>query len=193
MNFFTFIYYQQSTVHIGLLVPKVQQAKLRLLSKARRRGLLAFHLGEPGSNIGKVIPGFSHSVGIVPDDVAGERVFSGISRISRFPHPCFPALLHVYFTSNSPALKTSMPRAVKISPLHKTVLPVREIQLKTAPPVSLLVERRAEELAWINASTTEILLRRLETAVEELLNSVDTATPVPRQQMRRECWDCEKA
>lgn len=30
-----------------------------------------------------------------------------------------------------------------------TVLPIREIQRKTAPPVSVLVERRAKELTWI--------------------------------------------
>ncbi|KAJ8870945.1 hypothetical protein PR048_027247 [Dryococelus australis] len=40
-------------------------------------------------------PGFSH-VGIVPDYVAGQRVFSGISR---FPRPCIPALLHAHLTS----------------------------------------------------------------------------------------------
>ncbi|KAJ8878367.1 hypothetical protein PR048_018944 [Dryococelus australis] len=47
-------------------------------------------LGEPGSIPGRATPGSSH-VEIVPDDAAGRRVFSGISRI---PNPCFPALLH---------------------------------------------------------------------------------------------------
>ncbi|KAJ8873479.1 hypothetical protein PR048_024297 [Dryococelus australis] len=41
--------------------------------------LLTFHLGEPGSIPGGVAPGFPH-VGIVPDDAAGQWVFSGISR-----------------------------------------------------------------------------------------------------------------
>ncbi|KAJ8866590.1 hypothetical protein PR048_032449 [Dryococelus australis] len=41
--------------------------------------------------------GFSQ-VGIVPDDTAGRRVFSGISR---FPRPFIPALLHTYLTSPS--------------------------------------------------------------------------------------------
>ncbi|KAJ8882555.1 hypothetical protein PR048_014366 [Dryococelus australis] len=41
--------------------------------------LLTSHLGEPVSIPGGVTPGFSH-VGIVPDDAAGRRVFSRISR-----------------------------------------------------------------------------------------------------------------
>ncbi|KAJ8888404.1 hypothetical protein PR048_007894 [Dryococelus australis] len=40
----------------------------------------------------RVTPGFSY-VGIVPDDAAGRRVFSGISR---FPRPFIPALLHTH-------------------------------------------------------------------------------------------------
>ncbi|KAJ8892080.1 hypothetical protein PR048_004658 [Dryococelus australis] len=40
--------------------------------------------------------------------------------------------------------------------------------------------------------TTESLLRRLEIALEELLNSVDDTTSVPRQRRRRECWNYEK-
>ncbi|KAJ8891920.1 hypothetical protein PR048_004479 [Dryococelus australis] len=42
--------------------------------------LLASHLGGSGSIPGGVAPGFLH-VGIVPDDAAGRRVFSGISFI----------------------------------------------------------------------------------------------------------------
>ncbi|KAJ8898440.1 hypothetical protein PR048_003800, partial [Dryococelus australis] len=45
--------------------------------------LLASHLGEPGSIPGGVAPGFS-LVGLVPEDTAGQGVFSGISS--------FPAL-----------------------------------------------------------------------------------------------------
>ncbi|KAJ8881242.1 hypothetical protein PR048_017718 [Dryococelus australis] len=41
-------------------------------------------------------PGFSQ-VGIVPGDAFGRRVFTGISR---FPHPCIPALLHCYLISH---------------------------------------------------------------------------------------------
>ncbi|KAJ8872433.1 hypothetical protein PR048_026037 [Dryococelus australis] len=50
---------------------------------AERVRLLASHQGEPGSIPRRTTPGFSH-VGIVPDDAAGRRVFSGISR---FPPP----------------------------------------------------------------------------------------------------------
>ncbi|KAJ8877591.1 hypothetical protein PR048_022046 [Dryococelus australis] len=49
-----------------------------------------------------VTPGLSH-VGIVPDDAASRRVFSGISRSSR---PCIPAPLHIHSASPSSALKT---------------------------------------------------------------------------------------
>ncbi|KAJ8869039.1 hypothetical protein PR048_030590 [Dryococelus australis] len=44
------------------------------------------------------------SVGIVPDDAAGRRAFSGISR---FPRPCIPPQLRSHLVSTSSALKTS--------------------------------------------------------------------------------------
>ncbi|KAJ8895014.1 hypothetical protein PR048_000323 [Dryococelus australis] len=59
--------------------------------------LLTSRQNEPGSIPIGVAPGLSH-VGIVPDDAAGQRVFSGISR---FPHPFIPALLHTHLASNS--------------------------------------------------------------------------------------------
>ncbi|KAJ8885704.1 hypothetical protein PR048_011902 [Dryococelus australis] len=40
-------------------------------------------------------PGFSH-MGIAPDDIADRRIFSGLSR---FPHPCIPAMLHTHLVS----------------------------------------------------------------------------------------------
>ncbi|KAJ8874232.1 hypothetical protein PR048_025074 [Dryococelus australis] len=49
---------------------------------------------------------FSH-VGIVPDDTAGRRIFSGLSR---FPRPCILVLLLTRFASPSLALKTSLLR-----------------------------------------------------------------------------------
>ncbi|KAJ8866470.1 hypothetical protein PR048_032313 [Dryococelus australis] len=55
-------------------------------------------------------------VGIVPDDAAGQRVFSGISR---FPSPFIPALLHTHLTLPSPALKNSLFRAVQIFSLSR--------------------------------------------------------------------------
>ncbi|KAJ8875028.1 hypothetical protein PR048_022918 [Dryococelus australis] len=79
----------------------------------RRRGrggvvvrLLAINLGVPVS-----IPGFSHA-GVVPDDIAGQRVFSGMSR---FPRPCIPALLPTHVYSPPWVLKTSTLR-VALSP-----------------------------------------------------------------------------
>ncbi|KAJ8873407.1 hypothetical protein PR048_024223 [Dryococelus australis] len=61
--------------------------------------LLTSHQGEPGSIPDRVTPGFSH-VGIVADDAASRRVFSGICG---FPHPCVPALLHIHIISPSSA------------------------------------------------------------------------------------------
>ncbi|KAJ8870979.1 hypothetical protein PR048_027281 [Dryococelus australis] len=75
--------------------------------------LLASNLGEPGSIPGGVPPGFSHA-GIVPDDVAGLRIVSGISR---FPHPFILVMLHTPLNSPSSVLKTSMLRATQISSL----------------------------------------------------------------------------
>ncbi|KAJ8867658.1 hypothetical protein PR048_031461 [Dryococelus australis] len=54
------------------------------------------------------------SVGNVPDDATGRRVFSGISH---FPQPCIRALLHTHLASRSSALKTSLLRATQISSL----------------------------------------------------------------------------
>ncbi|KAJ8895346.1 hypothetical protein PR048_000678 [Dryococelus australis] len=50
--------------------------------------LLASHLGKLEFDTGAVAPGFTH-VGILPDNAAGRRVFSGISR---FPRSFIPAL-----------------------------------------------------------------------------------------------------
>ncbi|KAJ8895335.1 hypothetical protein PR048_000661 [Dryococelus australis] len=66
--------------------------------------LLASHQGEPGSIPDGVAPVYSH-VGIMPDDGAGRRDFSGICRFLR---RCITELLHIHLAS---ALKTSMLRA----------------------------------------------------------------------------------
>ncbi|KAJ8870890.1 hypothetical protein PR048_027191 [Dryococelus australis] len=75
--------------------------------------LLTYHLGEPVSIPGGVDPGFSR-VGIGPDDAAGWRVFSGISR---FPRPFNQALIHTHLTLPLSALKNSTLRAAQISSL----------------------------------------------------------------------------
>ncbi|KAJ8865791.1 hypothetical protein PR048_033313 [Dryococelus australis] len=51
---------------------------------------LVSHQGDPGSIPGGLTPGFSH-VGVVLDDAACRRAFSGNSS---FPRPCIPAPLH---------------------------------------------------------------------------------------------------
>ncbi|KAJ8887049.1 hypothetical protein PR048_013264 [Dryococelus australis] len=66
--------------------------------------LLTTHQGEPGLIPGGVTPAFSH-VRIVPDNVAGRRVFRGISR---FPYLCSPALPHTRLASPSLAVKISI-------------------------------------------------------------------------------------
>ncbi|KAJ8888928.1 hypothetical protein PR048_008422, partial [Dryococelus australis] len=73
--------------------------------------------GEPASIFDGMAPGFSH-VGIVPDDAAGLRVFSGISHV----RPFIPALLHIPTSlHHSSTPKTWMLRAVQISSLaHST-------------------------------------------------------------------------
>ncbi|KAJ8870065.1 hypothetical protein PR048_029076 [Dryococelus australis] len=67
---------------------------------------LAFHQGKPGSIADRVAPRFLH-LGIVPNDAAGRRVFSGISRL---PRPCTPALLHTHLASLSSGLKSPLLR-----------------------------------------------------------------------------------
>ncbi|KAJ8887697.1 hypothetical protein PR048_013915 [Dryococelus australis] len=59
--------------------------------------------GEPGSIPGGVAHGYSH-VGIVPDDAADRRVFSGVSR---FPFHFIPTLLRT-LASPSSALKRTL-------------------------------------------------------------------------------------
>ncbi|KAJ8895161.1 hypothetical protein PR048_000486 [Dryococelus australis] len=77
------------------------RCKTELFSKAKGGhggivvGLLASHLDELGSIPGGVDPGFLH-VGVIPDDAAGLRVFSGISH---FPHPFIPAPFQTRFAS----------------------------------------------------------------------------------------------
>ncbi|KAJ8895265.1 hypothetical protein PR048_000590 [Dryococelus australis] len=57
--------------------------------------LLVSHQDEQSSIPGQVTPGFSQ-VRIVRDDTAGRPVYW---EISRFPHPCIPALLHFHLIS----------------------------------------------------------------------------------------------
>ncbi|KAJ8896533.1 hypothetical protein PR048_001877 [Dryococelus australis] len=74
--------------------------------------LFASHQGEPGPIPCGVAPGFSR-VGIVPDDAAGLRV---LSRISRFPRPFIAAPLHTHLAAPSSALNTPMLRSAQIFP-----------------------------------------------------------------------------
>ncbi|KAJ8877773.1 hypothetical protein PR048_022229 [Dryococelus australis] len=80
-----------------------RRARKRIISE------IVINIRYEGSIPGLATPGFSQ-VGIVPDDAAGRRAFSGISR---FLHPCIPGLLHAHLPSPSSALKTSLLRAVQ--------------------------------------------------------------------------------
>ncbi|KAJ8870201.1 hypothetical protein PR048_029217 [Dryococelus australis] len=97
--------------------------------------LLASRLGKPGSIPGGVAPRFSH-VGIVPDDGAGWRVFS---RISRFPRPFIPALLHTHLASPSSSLQSSVLTAAQISSLTLALKPagayINERTTRSASPI----------------------------------------------------------
>ncbi|KAJ8866546.1 hypothetical protein PR048_032405 [Dryococelus australis] len=78
----------------GFRETEQQAGKHYRSSQAREKSVhmrIACPRGEPGSIPGRVT-GFSH-VGIMPDDVVGRRIFSGISRFSR---PFIPALLHIH-------------------------------------------------------------------------------------------------
>ncbi|KAJ8881409.1 hypothetical protein PR048_017890 [Dryococelus australis] len=76
-----------------------RHASRALLS--RHASFSSTHQGESGS-----VPGrFTLHMGIVPDDAAGRRVFSGISR---FPLPFFPTPLCTHLISPSSALKISI-------------------------------------------------------------------------------------
>ncbi|KAJ8871791.1 hypothetical protein PR048_028131 [Dryococelus australis] len=66
--------------------------------------------------VGSAPRDFSH-VGIVPDDAAGRRVFSGISRFLR---PCIAVLIQARLASPASAPKTSMLKATQISSLHSS-------------------------------------------------------------------------
>ncbi|KAJ8866418.1 hypothetical protein PR048_032261 [Dryococelus australis] len=68
-----------------------------------RTQLTSLSAVKPGSISGRGIPKFLQI--IVPDDAAGRRVSSGISR---FSCPFIPALLHPHLALSSSALKTSV-------------------------------------------------------------------------------------
>ncbi|KAJ8865930.1 hypothetical protein PR048_033453 [Dryococelus australis] len=104
-----------------------------LLATSNSRGdvvvrLLTSHLGDPASIPGGFALGFSH-VGIAPDNVAGWRVFSGLSD---FPRPCILALLHTHLTSPSSVLETSMLRAARNYPF-RIIFFFKEIDGKNQP------------------------------------------------------------
>ncbi|KAJ8886673.1 hypothetical protein PR048_012885 [Dryococelus australis] len=62
------------------------------------------HQDEPGSIPGQITPGFSQ-VEIVPDDAAGQRIYSGISH---FPWSCISALRHSHLISPLSTVKSSI-------------------------------------------------------------------------------------
>ncbi|KAJ8885940.1 hypothetical protein PR048_012146 [Dryococelus australis] len=70
--------------------------------------LLASQQGDPRPIPGLATAVFSR-VGIVPDDAAGRRVFTGV--FSRSPRPCNTVLLYTRLASLPSVLKTSMLRA----------------------------------------------------------------------------------
>ncbi|KAJ8891091.1 hypothetical protein PR048_010601 [Dryococelus australis] len=63
------------------------------------------------------LPTKANRIQLPPVYAADRRVFSGISR---FPHPCIPALLHSRLISPSSTLKNLLSRAARISQLNST-------------------------------------------------------------------------
>ncbi|KAJ8895336.1 hypothetical protein PR048_000662 [Dryococelus australis] len=98
----------------GICMPSESGAWVVHAALPGDRSLLAKTARPPTSRTwfhpGKATPGFSE-VEIVPDDAAGWRYSSGISR---FPRPCVPILLHSHLIPRSSTLKTS--HAVKSLP-----------------------------------------------------------------------------
>ncbi|KAJ8889177.1 hypothetical protein PR048_008671 [Dryococelus australis] len=101
-------------------------------------GLLASHLGLPGSISGGVTPGFSH-VGIVPYNVADRLVFSAISR---YPLPFIPTLLQVCLASPSQGSQ-DLDRSSSTSPGYNLVFSAcrRALASYTFPPLHLSSHR----------------------------------------------------
>ncbi|KAJ8874817.1 hypothetical protein PR048_022706 [Dryococelus australis] len=89
---------QYDSCHWSILPQSRQPTRYNQIT-VQRFVITHFHVSEPSSN-----PRFLH-VGIVPDDAAGRRVISGISR---FPRLYILALLHTHHAS----LKNSMLRGL---------------------------------------------------------------------------------
>ncbi|KAJ8876619.1 hypothetical protein PR048_021064 [Dryococelus australis] len=127
--------------------------------------LLASHQGKPGSIPGRVTPGFLQ-VGIVPNDTAGRRVFSGISR---FPRRCITELLHAHLISPSSALNISLLRVAQISQLNHIITmsgqPASPPPTDTCSPVkrelssrvNKRVARTPSAAAWSAGRTVRLL------------------------------------
>ncbi|KAJ8880187.1 hypothetical protein PR048_016653 [Dryococelus australis] len=75
---------------VGKLDEDVDRKSRSSINGGAVASALSSHLGDPGSSPGGFASGFSH-VGIVLDDAACRRVFSGFFS---FPRPCIPVPLH---------------------------------------------------------------------------------------------------
>ncbi|KAJ8881371.1 hypothetical protein PR048_017852 [Dryococelus australis] len=100
--------------HESARATRRRRARTQLTSLSAVVRPLSFHQSEPRSIPGAVASLFWH-VGIVSDDAAGRRIFSGISRL---PLPFISAPLYTNLSSPTLALKMSMLRAVQISSHH---------------------------------------------------------------------------
>ncbi|KAJ8875899.1 hypothetical protein PR048_023806 [Dryococelus australis] len=88
-------------LHTGVGLSQGAQSQTRGVRGRVVVGLIAFHLGQPGSIPGWVAPGYSH----VGNRAGRCRWSTGFLRISRFPRPSVPALLHTHFTLPSSVIK----------------------------------------------------------------------------------------
>ncbi|KAJ8878519.1 hypothetical protein PR048_019097 [Dryococelus australis] len=108
----------------------------RAFRKAAAVSLLASHHGEPDSIPGRVTPGFPHA-GIVPNDAAGRRVFSGISRFLR---AFIPVLLHISITLIGPQERAVMSRLNLFTHSYKCI----QLWKRNMIPVQCLLLNRLE-------------------------------------------------
>ncbi|KAJ8869575.1 hypothetical protein PR048_028567 [Dryococelus australis] len=134
---------------------------------------LVSHQGEPGSIPGRVT-GFSQ-VGIVLDNAAGWRVFSGISR---FPHPPVPLLLHTLFGFQYLAVRAAQISSLTV--LGRRYEDARRWNLQTAVIHLQLISLRSHDSG---GSYSEILRAEgvIEVSMEQQRNERVGETGDPRE------------
>ncbi|KAJ8866094.1 hypothetical protein PR048_033618 [Dryococelus australis] len=150
--------------------------------------LLASHLGEPGSIPGWVAPGLSY-VGIVTDDAAGRRVFSGISRFP--PALAFRRCSALNLASPPSALRTSL-FETRVSSTERMEKFGRHLTSRSGEPMSVRIwsstgmqgpggrEVGKNPLQYVsNTPAVKPIQSGVETTEQLFSRTVTTAAPPP--------------